>query len=119
MVFVFDGIGHQDWANRKDIKIVVPVSDKSSSVHMPCDRSSRRASLFVCIAADGTFVQQIVIVPCHTLEQNLYEINYTPNRALLERQENILIYIHLFEKWAIYMFFSDLEVVRRTFEYGG
>jgi hypothetical protein len=68
MVFNLNETGHQDWADRKDIRVLVPVSYEGSSIHVICDRSSKRASLPVCIAVDGTFVQAMVIVPPHTLE---------------------------------------------------
>jgi hypothetical protein len=40
MVFNLDETGHQDWADRKDIRVVVPVSYEGISIHVPCDRSS-------------------------------------------------------------------------------
>jgi hypothetical protein len=68
MVFNLDGTGHQDWPDRTDIRVLVPVSYDGSLIHVPCDRSSKQALLLVCIAADGTFVQRIVIILHHTLE---------------------------------------------------
>jgi hypothetical protein len=40
----------------------------------------------------------MVIIPGHTMKQELYEIGYTPDRVLLEHQENGFISTPLFEK---------------------
>jgi hypothetical protein len=62
------------------------------------------------------FVQSVVIVPRHTLEQELYEIGYTPDRVLLEHQENGFISRQLIGKWA-----TDLVFPRaiHTLEFAG
>jgi hypothetical protein len=41
MVFNLDETGHQGWADRKDIKVVVPVSYEGNSIHMPCGGSPK------------------------------------------------------------------------------
>jgi hypothetical protein len=122
MVLNLDETLHQDWAYIKDIRIVVPVSCDGNSIHMSCDRSSKRTSLLVCIAADGTFVQPMVIVPRHTPKQELSESSYTPDRVPSEHQENGFISTQLFQKWATGVFFSmwklcdeDMRMVIRGF----
>jgi hypothetical protein len=119
MVANLDETGRQDWADRKDIWVVAPVSYESNSFHVPCERCSKRPSLIVCIAADGTFVQSMVIVPRHTLEQKLYEIGYTPDCVLLEHQENGVISKQLFGKWATDLVFPHVEAVGQRLGYGG
>jgi hypothetical protein len=119
MVFNLDETGHQEWADKHDIRVVIPVSYESESIHVPCDRSSKRASLLVCIAADGTFVRLLVIVPRLTVDQEVYEIRYTPDRVMLEYQENGFISTQLFDKWVIDVFFPHVEDVRRKIGYGG
>jgi hypothetical protein len=98
MTFNLDKTGHQDWADRKDIRVVVPLSDEGDSIYVPYDCSSKQASLLVCIAADGTFVKPMVIVPRLTVEQEVYEIGYTPDLVMLEYQENEFISTQLFDK---------------------
>jgi hypothetical protein len=114
-----DETGHQDWADRKDIRVVVPVSYEGDSIYVPWDRSSKRASLLMYIAADGTFVEPMVIVPRLTVEQEVYEIGYDPDRIMLEHQENSFISTQLFDKWATEVFFPHVHDVRRRIGYGG
>jgi hypothetical protein len=111
--------GHQDWVDGKGLQAVVPVSYEDSSIHVPCDHSSKQASLLVCIGAYGTFVKPMVIVPRRALEQGLYEIGYTPDRVTLEHQENCFISTRLFEKWAIDVLLPHVAVVRRRLEDDG
>jgi hypothetical protein len=119
MTFNLDETGHQKWADRKDIRVVVPVSYEGDSIYVPCNRSSKRASLLVCIAVDGTLVKPIIIVPRLTVEQEVYEIGYTPDRVILEYQENGFVSTQLFDKWVTYVFFPHVQDGRRRIGYGG
>jgi hypothetical protein len=71
------------------------------------------------IAADGTFVKPIAIVPRLWVEQEVYEIGYTPDRVMLEYQENGFISTKLFDKRATEVFFPHVQDVRRRIGYGG
>jgi hypothetical protein len=42
----------------------------------------------VCIAADETSVKPMILVPRLTVEQEVYETGYTPDRVMVEYQEN-------------------------------
>jgi hypothetical protein len=55
----------------------------------------------------------MVIVPRLTMEQEVYEIGYTPDRVMLEYQGNGFISTQLFDKWATEVFFPHVQDVRR------
>jgi hypothetical protein len=63
----------------------------------------------MCIAADGIFLKPMAVIPCLTVKQEVYEIGYTPNRVMLEYQEDDFISTQLFEKWVNEIFLPHVD----------
>jgi hypothetical protein len=64
------------------------------------------------IAADGTALKPIIIVPCKTTEVEPILCGYNAQKVAFEYQENGFITIKLFEKWVEEVLLSDFSAVR-------
>jgi hypothetical protein len=80
----------------------------------------RNERVCLCVLRpDGPFVKPMVIVPRLTVEHEVYEIEYTPDRVMLEYQETGFISTQLFDKWATEVFLPHVQDLRRRIGYGG
>jgi hypothetical protein len=62
-VFNMDETDCSDWADRpREIRVVVPAQCPEANLAVPVDRSSKRASMAVCITADGSCMRPFVVV---------------------------------------------------------
>ena len=119
LVFNLDESGFQEWTDRCKITVVVPISHLEERIEIPKDRSSKRSSLLVCIAADGTFLKPLIIITRKTAELEIFNVGYTPNRTILCYQENGFITTTLFEKWADEVFFPEVYQRRELLSFFG
>jgi hypothetical protein len=62
-VFNMDEMGHQDWADRQTNTCYVSSEVKENYVYVPVSRTGRRITLVTCIAADGSSIKPLVIIP--------------------------------------------------------
>jgi hypothetical protein len=99
LVFNCDEAGFQEWADRKEVTVIVPSYYSGEKIELPTDRSTKRCSLLGCICADGSTVKPLLIVSRKTSELELYEIGYTPEKVNLRYQESGFMNTILFEEW--------------------
>jgi hypothetical protein len=63
VVINLDATDLQEWIDKREMKIVVPMTLESNNTDLSIDRSSQRNSLLVAIVADGTFLKARTIMP--------------------------------------------------------
>jgi hypothetical protein len=80
-----------------------------AEIQIPIDRGSKRSSLLVRIAADGTYLKPLLILPGKTIESELMEQGVNGDRCLIVHQENDFICTELFEQWRLEVFFPELD----------
>jgi hypothetical protein len=119
LVFNCDEAGFQEWADRRDISVIVPNSYQGEKIEMPTDRSTKRCSLLGCISADGSVVKPLMIVSRKTSELELYEIGYTPDKVTLRFQESGFMNTALFEQWMMDEFLPLVRARREKLGYVG
>ena len=82
-VINIDQSGFQEWADKRNLIVVVPADFTQDEIKIPVARTTKRASILAGIAADGSTITPAVIVPRKTIEMELFENGYTPIRLCL------------------------------------
>lgn len=118
-VFNLDESGFQDWADRRERTVIVPSTCSDDRIGMPIDRATKRSSLLLCIAADGTWLKPLLILPRKTIEKELLEEGINEQLAQFVYQENGFITTQLFTNWCEQVFFPELQQRRERYHYGG
>jgi hypothetical protein len=72
-IFNLDESGFERWTDCRKRTVIVPVTYRESEIAYPIDRASKRSSLLVCIAADGTLLKPFLIPPKKNIEQEVLE----------------------------------------------
>jgi hypothetical protein len=119
LVFNCDEAGFQEWADKREVSVIVPNFYKGEKIEMPIDRSTKRCSLLGCICADGSTLKPLMIVARKTSEIELYEIGYTPDRVTLKFQESGFMNTSLFEQWMMDEFLPSVRTRRARLGYTG
>jgi hypothetical protein len=119
MLMNLDESGFQEWADRKDVRVVVPSVYSANEIQIPCKRGAKRASMLGCIAADGSSLVPLIIVPRKTIEVELFEVGYTPDKVLVRFQENGFISAALFDEWVHSILVPAIHERRQKIGYTG
>lgn len=118
-IFNIDEAGCSDWTDAHEITVLVPNQYEKSTIEIPVDRNSKRATIVACIAADGSFLKPMIILPRKTMELDLLMWGYTNEKALFAYQKNAFMTTVLFEEWAKNVFFEELKKRRQLYDYNG
>jgi hypothetical protein len=116
-VFNLDESGFQDWADRLERMVIVPSACQTDKVGIPIDRYTKRSSLLVGIATDGTFLKPMLILPRKTIEKELLEQGINDGVGKLIYQENGFITGGLFREWCAEVFFPEIQNRREHYQY--
>mgnify|MGYP007040753456 CR=1 FL=1 len=76
-----DEAGFAEWQDSANVTVIVPSYVSDEDIKCPVDRQRKRASLLVAIAADGSVFTPSVVVPRKTIETELYELGYKPDKV--------------------------------------
>jgi hypothetical protein len=82
-------------------------------------RDDKRASCVACIVANGRAPKPLIVIPRKTIEFELYECGFTPDRCHILFQENGFLTTELFAEWAEAIFFPDTIQTRQSLGYVG
>jgi hypothetical protein len=118
-IYNVDETGCSDYADKREIRVLVPACCDATSVPVPIDRHAKRSTLTACIGADGFRMRPFVIVSRATAEKDLAYYGYDHHNVALASQENAFMTSSLFELWGETVFFPAVEERRRHFCYGG
>ena len=91
-VINIDQSGFQEWADKRNLIVT------KDEIKIPVARATKRASILAGIAADGSTITPAVIVPHKTIEMELFENGYTPDKVMLAYQENGFFTTEIFER---------------------
>jgi hypothetical protein len=119
MVVNLDETGHCEWVDARHEKVIVPEHFPDNKIPIPVQRQATRSTLLGAISAGGSSLKPLVIVHRETIETELYELGYTPDRVLLAQQGNAFITTDLFHSWAKEVLFPYFESTRSSLGYRG
>ena len=63
-------------------KVIVPPEYENNEIKIPISRSAKRSSMVVGICADGTSIKPGLAIPRKTVELELMENGYTPDKNI-------------------------------------
>lgn len=114
-----DETGFQEWVDAKRLKCIVPNSHDKITVKIPRERSTKRSTMLCGICADGTTIRPMIIVSRETIEKELLDNGYTPDKVMYGRSETGFINQELFLNWGEKSFIVEMREKRAKYNYDG
>lgn len=114
-----DETGFQEWVDAKRLKCIVPRSHEKITVKIPKERSTKRATMLSGICADGSTIRPMVIVSRETIEKELLDNGYTPDKVMYGRSDTGFINQELFLNWGRNSFIIEMRERRFKYNYDG
>jgi hypothetical protein len=114
-----DESGFADYPDSRRETVVVPSDYPNDTIPLPFDRNTKRATMVAAIAADGSALKPLIIVPRKTIEMELLLWGYDAQKVIFEYQENGFITIKLFEKWLSMVLLPYISACRARTGYQG
>jgi hypothetical protein len=118
-IFNMDETGCIEHVDTHRHKVVVPFSFPNKVIPVPVNRHDKRATMAVCIAADGFRMKPFVIIPRKTVEQEVFYYGYTSDYVEFTSQEHAYMTCPLFNIWGDTVFFPTIERMRNETGYQG
>jgi hypothetical protein len=119
LVINLDETGHQEWVDAHNEMVLVPCDFPHDKVPIPIDRSQKRCTLLAGIAADGTCLAPMVVVPMKTIEEEMYTMGCTPDKVRYVHQENGFITGDLFNVYVDEILFPFIQDTRASLRFPG
>ena len=115
--FNVDESGFQPWADRTSDLVVIPLEANDKDVVFPVDRTRKRSSLVAAIAADGTYLAPLIIIPRKTIEKEMLACGYrAENNVFIVSQESGFITGLIWDFWVETIFIPEIR--RRRLQHG-
>jgi hypothetical protein len=70
-VWNMDEMGHQEWAEHQEKICYVSVYHPLPQVHLLVPRTGKRITLLACVAADGSYLKLLIVIPRKTYDADL------------------------------------------------
>jgi hypothetical protein len=118
-VFNMDEMGHQTWADAREIICFVPGDYPDETVPYPVSRTGKRVTLVACIAADGSFIRPSIVISRKTFDDELLLYGFTPEKVEIYDQSNGYIDLEIFNDWMRDTFVPELLARRERYQYQG
>jgi hypothetical protein len=71
----------KNWGDAHEVIVLVPDTYEGTSIQIPVDRHSQRATLVGAIAGGSSTVRAIVIVDCVLMEADIRCVGYSPEKV--------------------------------------
>jgi hypothetical protein len=114
-----DEMGHQEWADSTEKVCFVLSYHSEDLVHYPVSRTGKRITLLAFVAADGSFLEPVVVIPRKTYDEDLLLFGITPEKVEFYSQEKGYISMPIFDDWFQIVFIPELEKRREAYSYTG
>ena len=98
---------------------IVPSEYVGNEISIPINRDTKRSTLLAGIYADGSRVKGMIALTRNTIEKELYDFGYTPDKILFGYSESGYLNTHLFMRWAKESFVPEIAQRRYYFNYDG
>ena len=118
-IFNIDESGFQEWVDARNLQCVVPSSYPKTTVKIPRDRASKRSTMLGGICADGSTIKPMIILSRETIEKELLDHGYTPDKVQYGRSDSGFMNQELFLDWAKGSFIPEMRAKRAWHHYDG
>jgi hypothetical protein len=114
-VFNMDEMGHQEAADAKQKKCVVPSGLGDRMINYAISRQGKRITLIACVGADGSYIRPCVIIPRVTIENELSQEGWTPEKLEVYSQRHS----YIFHDWCKDTLIPEVNARRAKYYYHG
>jgi hypothetical protein len=114
-----DEMGHQPFADAKDLLCFVPSDYDKSAVRYPVSRIGKRITLIGTIFADGSYLKPGLVIPRQTYDDNVLCRGYTREKLEIYTQKKGYIDKDIFEDWAQDVLVPEIRRRREQHQYHG
>jgi hypothetical protein len=118
-VFNMDEMGHQDYADAKVKRCLLPAHVNDSRPCYEVSRRGKRITLIGCVVADGSYLRPALIVSRSTYEDEVLEYGLTEEKLEVYSQKHAFIDRDIFFDWMKDTFAPALEIRRQIHHYAG
>lgn len=121
MLINTDESGFQPFANAKPEYILVPPEHKDQKdLYYPVKRQVKRSTLVASVVADGTILENLIIISRKTIELELYYYGYRPQNGYhYVSQDNAFMTKEIWDHWAETILFPAVKQKRIDYQYSG
>ena len=109
LIFNIDEVGYQEWADRKNMKMVVPENFEGKEYYFKINRNQKRSSMISCISLDGSFIKPVLVVQRKKIENELMLMGIKDSNCLIVYQECGFINDSIFYHWAEKILFPEIK----------
>ena len=115
-IFNCDEVGHSEYADAVQKKLIVPRSCQLNTVLYPVSRNGSHASCLVAISPTGLSCKPLFTVPRVTVDSELYQLIPYDSLAVVHTETG---YVNsaVFEYWLTDIFLPHLRNLRRQYDY--
>ena len=118
--FNVDESGFQPWADRTPELVAIPIDADEKNVVFPVDRTRKRSSLVAAVAADGSYLAPLIIIPRKTIEKEMFACGYRPDlNHFIVSQESGFITGLIWDFWVENIFVPEVQRRRQLYNYSG
>jgi hypothetical protein len=107
-VFNMGEMGHQDSADRRIKTCYVSSKVKENQVYVPVSRAGKRITLVACIAANGSSLKPMIVIPRNTVNRDQFLLGWTDEKVVIRHQLNGFIKNEIFDAWMAEIFLPEL-----------
>jgi hypothetical protein len=114
IIYNVDETSCLDWADAHEIRVLVPDTYTGSSIAIPFDWHSKRATLLGCIAADSSTIRSMIVVERVIMESDIPLAGYSSEKVNIYSQSDGYMTRQFFERWVDQIFLLHVEQARRA-----
>jgi hypothetical protein len=118
-VYNMDEMGHQEWADRPEKVCYVPTSHPQAHAYFPVPRTGKRITLVACVAANGSFLKPLIVVPRKTDDSDLALTGITDEKVAIYSQAKGYTDRPIYMAWLTEIFVPEVLRRREAFSYAG
>jgi hypothetical protein len=119
-VMNMDEMGHQPFADARDILCFVPTAHQHPTVRYPVSRTGKRVTLLGCIFADGSHLRPALVIPRETFDDDLITgCGYTSEKVEVYNQKKGYVDRDIFEDWIQDLLLPEIQNRRDRYNYQG
>jgi hypothetical protein len=112
-----DESGFADYSDARRETVVVPADFADDTIPVPVDCNAKRATLVAGIAANGSGMTPLILVPRKTIDAELIVCGYDEEKVAFHYQGNGFLTITLFQKWISEVLIPYFRALRKRIGY--
>ena len=109
LVLNVDEADEDDYCDLHSYQVIILQDYTETSIEIPLRRDSKRSNLIHTIAADGTYLKPLLIIPRKTVDSSILK-RLTSNNISIHHQQKGFAHTEIIAKWLQRGFFFPLKL---------